>query len=387
MLEDEIVGQEQLLSQLKRAIDQSRIPHAQLFIDTEGFGGFALALYQAILLLYNSQQLYASVKQGKKLAQLAKHPDLHYVFPTIIQEKNSADTIERLLPNWYSFVENNLYGLTVDWVEWLQSGNKKAQIRVKDIASMQHKMNLKSFMGGAKVCVVWGVECIGIEAANKFLKILEEPPKNTFFMLISKEAKLLPTLVSRCQTHSVPPLSDETLKDFIKRNRWEDSLLEKVGSLGGSLNKLYRMVEESNQNPFESLLVSLLRASFSAKNNKGVVLDLMTWVESMVALEKEKQKGFILYSINMIRDAFLLNYNLRELTSFQSQTDFNINKLAPFVHHLNIKKMVFLFEETHHYLERNASAKMVFTDLCLQLTRLIHIKKESDLENTKKLEE
>ena len=96
---------------------------------------------QAILLLYNSQQLYASVKQGKKLAQLAKHPDLHYVFPTIIQEKNSADTIERLLPNWYSFVENNLYGLTVDWVEWLQSGNKKAQIRVKDIASMQHKMN------------------------------------------------------------------------------------------------------------------------------------------------------------------------------------------------------------------------------------------------------
>ena len=387
MLEDEIVGQEQLLSQLKRAIDQSRIPHAQLFIDTDGFGGFALALYQAILLLYDSQQLYASVKQEKKLAELAKHPDLHYVFPTIIQEKNSGDTIERFLPNWYSFVENNLYGLTLDWIEWLQSGNKKAQIRVKDIASIQYKMNLKSFMGGAKVCIIWGVECIGIEAANKFLKILEEPPKNTFFMLISKEAKLLPTLVSRCQVHSVPPLSDETLRDFIKRKKWKDSLLDDVGSLGGSLNKLYRLVEESNRNPFESLLVSLLRASFSAKNNKGIVLDLMTWVESMVALEKEKQKGFILFSIKVIRDAFLLNYNLKQITSFQSQTDFDITKFAPFVHNLNVKKMVLLFEETHHYLERNASARMVFTDLCLQLTRLIHVKKESDLENTKKLDE
>ena len=387
MLEDEIVGQERLLSQLKRAIDQNRIPHAQLFIDTDGFGGFALALYQAILLLYDSQQLFTSVKQGKKLAELAKHPDLHYVFPTIIQEKNSADTVERHLPNWYSFVENNLYGLTEDWIEWLQSGNKKAQIRVKDITSIQHKMNLKSFMGGAKVCVIWGLECIGIEAANKFLKILEEPPKNTFFMLISKEAKLLPTLMSRCQTHSVPPLSDETLKDFIKRNNWKDSLLDKVGSLGGSLNKLFLLVEESNRNPFESLLVNLLRASFSAKNNKGVVLDLMTWVESMVELEKEKQKGFILFSINVIRDAFLLNYNLKEIISFQPQTDFDITKFAPFVHYLNIKKIVVLFEETHHYLQRNASARMVFTDLCLQLTRLIHIKKESDLENTKKLDE
>ena len=387
MLDDEIVGQEQLLSQLKRAIDQGRIPHAQLFIDTNGFGGFALALYQAILLLYDSQQLFASVKQGKKLAELAKHPDLHFVYPTIIQEKGSADTVERLLPNWYSFIENNLYGLTSDWIEWLQCDNKKAQIRIKDIASMQHKMNLKSFLGGSRVCVVWAVECIGIEAANKFLKILEEPPKNTFFMLISKEAELLPTLVSRCQTHSVPPLSDETLKNFIKRKSWGNSLLEKVGSLGGSLNKLYRSVEELNQNPFESLLVNLLRGSFSAKNNKRVILDLMTWAESMAALEKEKQKGFILYSISVIRDAFLLNYNLRELTSFQSQTDFDIFKLAPFVHHLNIEKMVLLFEETHHYLERNASAKMVFTDLCLQLTRLIHIKKESDLENTKKLDE
>ena len=133
--------------------------------------------------------------------------------------------------------------------------------------------------------------------------------------------------------------------------------------------------------------ISIADGLFSAKNNKGVVLDLMTWVESMVALEKEKQKGFILFSIKVIRDAFLLNYNLKEITSFQSQTDFDITKLAPFVHHLNIKKMVLLFEETHHYLERSASTKMVFTDLCLQLTRLIHIKKDLDLEYTIKLDE
>lgn len=388
MLEQEIVGQEQLLAQLRRTVKQEQVPHAQLFIDVDGYGGLAIALYQAVLLLYTPEELEQAAIQQKKTATLALHPDLYFMFPTInVSGGPPKSYTQELLPQWQQFIKEEPYGLHADWMETLQAGNKQGQIGVKEVSAMQEKMNLKSFKGRAKVCLVWGAEKMNPAAANKFLKILEEPPQQTYFLLVSAEADLLPTILSRCQKHSLPPVSQEALEKFLSTKEWGNDLKQELSRFRGSVAKIYERGRQTEPKPYEELLILLLRTSFAAKGNKKVVLDLMAWVELLTPLDKENQKGFLDYSLSVLRDAFLLNYKLKQLTSFQSQKGFDLSKLAPYIHHLNIKAIVELFEKAHYYIGRNASAKMVFTDLALQLTRLLHTPKETHLVQTKKLDE
>jgi len=386
MLEQEIVGQEPLLSRLKKAVENSQVPHAQLFVDKNGYGGLALALYQAVLLLYSKELLSAATKQ-KSLAELSLHPDLYFLFPTISLGTSSKSNAEELLPRWQEFIKENLYGNHSDWMDWLEAGNKQAQIGVKEMSAMQERLSLKSYEGGAKICLVWGTEKMNLAAANKFLKLLEEPPKNTFFFLVSASAELLPTIISRCQPLMLPPIEPNVLIKTIEEKQWDPSLVQEIHQYKGSYRMLLQRATQEVSKPFEEMLIHLLRGAFAAKGNKKIVLDLMGWVDEVVRLDKEDQKSFLSYSLEVLRDAFMLNYALEELTTFQSRTDFDLNKLAPFVHHQNIGPLVTLFEQSHLYLSRNGNPKMVFTDVSLQMTRLIHTKKESDLVKTKKEDE
>ena len=387
MLEQEIVGQETLLSHLKNSVEKRQVPHAQLFIDRVGYGAMPLALYQAVLLLYDPETLNLASKQQKTLADLALHPDLHFLFPTISLGTGSKSNAEELLPRWQEFIKEKPYGNHFDWMDWLEAGNKQAQIGVKEMATLQERLNLKSYKGGAKICIVWGVEKMNPSASNKFLKTLEEPPQKTYFFLLSASTELLPTIVSRCQSILLPPISTKALLKTIEDHQWDVSLAQEIHRCKGSYRALLHRATEVVAKPFEEMLIKLLRCAFAAKGNKKIVLDLMAWVEEIVRFDKEDQKEFLSYSVEVLRDAFMLNYALEELTTFRSKINFDLAKLAPFVHHFNVAPMVSLFEQSHFYIRRNASAKMVFADLSLQLTRLIHTKKESDLAKTKKLEE
>lgn len=387
MLEQEIVGQETLISTLKYSVKKNQVPHAQLFIDRDGYGGLALALFQAVLLLYEPEALNKALEQKKQLADLALHPDLHFLYPTINIGSNTKSNVQELLPHWQRFIKEKPYGNHSDWMDLLEAGNKQAQIGVKEMASMQERLSLKSYEGNAKICIIWGAEKINLASANKFLKTLEEPPQHTFFFLLSATTELLPTIISRCQSLILPPISKKALVKAIEDRQWDAALVQDLNQCKGSYRTLLNRATEAMVKPFEEMLIRLLRCAFAAKGNKKIVLDLLAWVDDVVGFDKEDQKEFLSYSVEVLRDAFMLNYALDELTSFRSKTGFNLSKLAPFVHHLNLSALVSLFEDSHFYIGRNANAKMIFTDLSLQLTRLIHTKGESDLPKTKKLEE
>jgi len=204
-----------------------------------------------------------------------------------------------------------------------------------------------------------------------FLKLLEEPPKDTFFILIAEEEEgVLPTIASRCQHIRVGPIQKEDLKKTLSV---DDVQAERLLSLAdGDYHRLQLLLAENQESEYEALLVSGLRNAFKARGNKSVVSDLMSWSSDLSALGREEQKAFLSYGVQFFRDAFLLNYSLHDLVHFSSKSNFDLSKLAPYIHSENILDLIQLFEKSQYHIQRNASPKMLFSDLALKLTRLLN---------------
>jgi DNA polymerase-3 subunit delta' len=212
---------------------------------------------------------------------------------------------------------------------------------------------------------------MNIHASNAFLKLLEEPPQDSYFILIAEESEvLLPTLLSRCQHISLGPIQAEALKEVIPA-KYENSK-QMVTLADGDYSRLQLLLQENQNTQHELLLVNALRKAFKARGNKAIVQDLMNWSRDVAALGREEQKAFLSFGIQFFRDAFLLNYKLDNIVYFQPNTDFDLKKLAPFVNNTNILDLIALFENTHYHILRNGSAKMLFSNLALKLTRLIN---------------
>jgi DNA polymerase-3 subunit delta' len=222
--------------------------------------------------------------------------------------------------------------------------------------------------------VLWGLEKMNAAAANAFLKLLEEPPDNTYFILLCEsDENVLPTVLSRCQEITLGPIEESALARMIPEN--QNNNLQLLKQAGGNYGKLLFLISDKEEKIYEAFLVQGLRAAFKAKGNKNVVVDLMSWANELALLGREKQKAFLRFGIQFFRDAFLKNYRLNELVHHKSETGFDMNKLAPFIHSENILELTALFEEQHYYIQRNANAKMMFAEMSLQLTRLINIPK------------
>jgi DNA polymerase-3 subunit delta' len=208
------------------------------------------------------------------------------------------------------------------------------------------------------------------EASNAFLKLLEEPPKKTFFILVAESSdQLLATLLSRCQLVPLPPIDENELLDTLEEDIPNREGLVKQAE--GDYRKLSLLVGNSQNKAVEALLIKVLRTSLRVRGDNTAIVELMSWAGEISVLGREEQKTFLQYGIRFIRDAFLLNYSLGDLVHFKSENGFDINKLGPFVNSENINELITLFEKSNYHITRNANAKMVFTELSLQLTRLL----------------
>jgi DNA polymerase-3 subunit delta' len=378
MFINQIIGQDSLKEKLISSLDSSQIPHSQCFIDSSGRGGLALAIAVALEILWSEKDLAPHTNKGKEASFFLEHPDLHLVFPVATSVSvSSKPKCSDYVKQFRSFVGKTPYGGSNDWMLSIGSENKQGNISVDEIDLLFKALNLKSFSGGAKVCVLWGVDKLNIQSANKLLKLIEEPPDKTFFIFVAaNELDLLPTIKSRCQLSSLKPLRTNIIKDELVHKGCEENLAafyaaNAEGSLGRALES-FQNIEQ--QKEYETLFVQCLRGAFKASGNKSVVIDLMSWANTIGALGRTLQKEFLLYSLHFIRQALLVSYQANSLVHFQSLTGFEIEKFAPFVHSGNAQELIELLEETCYAVDRNANGKILFSDFAMRMTRILNKK-------------
>ena len=369
---DNILGYDTIKNYLQASVEAGRIPHAQLFVASEGQGGLPMAIAYASLILSQDNP-----RAEAQCAQLA-HPDLHFAFPTATNDKVKKDPISSLfMDEWRTFVKEQPYGSLFDWLVFLGIEKKQANIGVNEAKEITNKLALKSFEGGYKVMIIWMAEKMNPEASNKLLKLLEEPADKTLFLLVVEdENALLDTIKSRCQILRFPPLSEKAIKEELITRGLADAEATKIALRAqGNFNKALQLMDnkESEEATFERWFIAWVRTAYRARGNKASIQGLLQWSDEINTVGREVQKQFLQYCAEVFRQAFLLNYTASGLVYMQfADPTFQLAKFAPFIHGNNIEAIHNLLEEAQLHVERNGNGKVIFTDLAIKLTRLLH---------------
>ena len=378
----EIIGQQHIKNHLMFSAKNGRIPHAQLFIAPEGSGALPIAIaYAQYIICRNTADENEGGKPScnLKFDQL-QHPDLHFVYPVASNDEVKSNPVsDDFLTTWMDFIKNTPYGSLNDWYEAIGIQKKQGNISVHEAANILKKLSLKSYEGGYKVMIVWMAEKMNTEAANKLLKLLEEPNDKTVFILIAEDEKaILQTILSRCQVLHFNTLSENDIfQGLIEMENCEEADAHSIakqaqGNYNAALKIRYDVAEEY---PFDEWFVSWVRSAFKANKNARVVLDLVKWSEEISAIGREKQKQFLNHCMELFRQALLLNYSTPGLVYIQPKAEnFKLENFAPFVNENNILEIFQELEDAIYHIERNGNAKVILTDLSIKLTRLIHKK-------------
>ncbi|WP_372754183.1 ATP-binding protein [Mariniflexile sp.] len=380
----DILGQEHLKNHLTQSVDNGRIPHAQLFVGPEGSGTLPMAIAYAQYVLCNN--INGENGTGNDSCNLKfnnfSHPDLHFAFPVTTSDKAKSHPVSsHYLEEWRQLLKEQPYGNLFDWYKILGVDNKQGQIGVDEAQDIVKALALKSYEGSYKVMLIWMAEKMNSSCANKLLKLIEEPPNKTIFILIAEdEGQIINTIRSRCQVLHFPPLAEEVIKNgLINQFNLEASVAAKIAhQANGNYNKACDLVyHDSEDSQFETWFIFWIRSAFKAKGNKAAIHDLITWSEDISKTGRETQKQFLNFCLDFFRQALLLNYNATDLVFFEPKTEkFKLENFAPFIHGNNIMEISDELQDAIYHIERNGNSKIILTDLSIKLTRLLHKKAE-----------
>jgi DNA polymerase-3 subunit delta' len=326
-----------------------------------------------------SENTTGSESCNVKFANLS-HPDLHFVFPVAtVGSVKKHPVSSYFLSEWRNFFLEHPYGSLFDWYKFLGVDNKQGQINVHEAADINKALSLKSFEGGYKVMIIWMADKLNTQAANKLLKLIEEPPSKTLFILISDdEEHIINTIRSRCQVIHFPPLSENDItKGLIRQYNISDQEASKVSRQAeGCYNRAIEILnKDSDDDQFEMWFIDWVRNAFKAKGNKAAILELMAWAEDISKTGRETQKLFLHFCIDFFRQALMFNYGAHDLVLVETKSSgFKLANFAPYVHNNNILDIYEALQDAIYHIERNGNAKIILTDLSIKLTRLLHAK-------------
>ena len=375
----DIIGQESTIQRLQDSFHQNRLAHAQLFIGKDGYGPLPLAIAYANYILTESSKDKASCKI--KCDQLT-HPDLHFAFPVSTNEIIKKHPISKLfISDWRKFIKTHPYGSLFEWLQHIGIDNKQGLIKVDEAKEVMKTLALKPFESDYKIMIIWKAEKLNTEAANKLLKLIEEPNRNTLFLLVvEQEEELIQTIRSRCQAIYINPIEESSLSNYLVSNH---QLIESNAKIlahqsQGNYNEALQIIEHSEYHDlFEKWFITWVRAAFKAKGNPSVIKDLIDWSGEIAGVGRETQKQFLDYCMQFFRQALLYNYQAKELVFLNEQVkNFKFDAFSGYVHSGNIHQIAKTLEDAIYHIERNGNAKIILLDASIQLTRWLHVKEQ-----------
>ena len=383
MFFEQVIGQKDTQERLLQLVREERLPHALMLCGPAGCGKLALAIgFAKVLLAGDGQQPSANT-----LAMLDKleHPDLHFTYPTIklpsmgSEHKPVSDDFAR---EWHELITAGPYFTMAQWLEQMGGENQQAIITAGESDALIRKLSLKSSQGGYKVSIVWLPERMNIECANKILKLLEEPPHQTVFIMVCQEPdRLLETIRSRVQRIDMRRIDDNDIRQaLMERRGLSEDQAQRISRManGNWLAALEMLGADSENDYFLQLFQTLMRQAYLRN-----VKEIKAWSEQMATLGRERQKRFLEYFLRLVRENFMYNFqqsvgetspaahDAKELCYMtQNEEDFARN-FARFINEANILPITDLATRCIRDIGQNANAKIVFFDMALQMIVLL----------------
>lgn len=367
----EVIGQDEAKERLMQMVAEDRVPHAMLLCGPQGSGKMALALAFASYLLCQSHtddDACGTCRQCKMVEQWA-HPDLHFAFPVIRPKGTGSEhkmSSEDFMKEWRTLLLGGSYFTMSQWLSVMNAANQQAQMGVGESEAMLRQLSMKSSQGGYKVCVIWLPERMNGECANKMLKVIEEPPEKTVFIMVSEEPeRLLETIRSRTQRIDIKRISQESMEQALIERRGVDADMAKRiarAANGSWLNALEELDEDNEKKQFLELFITLMRLAYSRK-----IKDLKLWSENVAALGREKQKRMLTYFMRLVRENFMYNFQQPQLCYMTRDEENFARNFARFINEANVIEMTELMNRAMRDIGQNANAKIVFFDLCTHI--------------------
>jgi DNA polymerase-3 subunit delta' len=376
----DIQGNDGVKRFLIHSVKENRISHGQLFLGPPGSGKLSMAIAYAQYISCKNRTETDSCGVCPSCIKFQKliHPDLHFVYPVVTSASAKKPVSDDYIAQWRQFVLKSMYHGIDDWYDFIGSENAQGAIFAQESQEIIRKLNLKTFEGEYKVMIIWMAEKMNETAANKLLKMLEEPPAKTLFVLIAEnEEQLLTTIRSRVQLVKFSALSTIETSKALEREFPESSKenIQNASILsGGDFLEAVSMLKQfqvGEGNPDFEMFTALMRESFSSHYDKIIKLS-----DDLSKLGREKQKRFFDYCQRMIRECFMFSSVSKELVRMTPQETAFAEKFAPFIHLRNISNLTELFSEASRNIERNAYGKLVFTDLAIKVSAQLHVKKQ-----------
>ena len=393
MLFRDVIGQAATKKHLAEMVEQNRLGHALLFLGKEGSGALplALAFAQYVVSLPKPSAIVEDLFGGMTALEPAPsfippdsigeqaafqradqliHPDLHFTYPVIPRKPGEKPTSADYITEWRDFIKSNPYGNVYDWLQFIGAENKQGNITADECNDIIRQLSLKSFESEYKVLLLWMPEYLGKEG-NKLLKLIEEPPPNTLFILVAEnDEQILPTILSRCQLVKITMLENMEIEQALTdRAKASPEIARQIaGICEGNYREAIQLMQHAGED-WQSLLREWLNATL-----KGGPIAQIKFSEEVSKLGREKQKQFLRYFNHLLEQSIRIKVLGADLVLLEeNEKDFaqRLNKIA------SVSQQQAIIEEldrASYYIERNANGKMLFQALTIKLYHIIQNK-------------
>lgn len=372
----EVIGQETVKRRLMQMVSEERVPHALLLCGPHGCGKMATGMaFASYLLTEGSVKTNPRfpIRNSEAMLRQWEHPDLHFSFPAIKRAGMSADhqpVSKDFIKEWRLLLKQGPYFTISQWMNQMDAANQQAIITGAESDELAGKLSLKSSLGGYKVAVVWLPERMNPTSANKLLKLLEEPPRQTIFIMVSEEPeKLLETIRSRTQRIDMKRLEEEEIRlALTQRCGIDGDAATRIARVAhGSWQNALNALDAGNENRlFLDMFMMLMRLAYMRN-----VKELKKWSEAVSAYGRERQRRMIAYFSRQIRENFIYNFRKPELSYMTVEEENFSKKFSPFINEANVTEIYGLLERADRDIGQNANAKIVFYDLSLKMIVLL----------------
>ncbi len=362
----EVVGQSDVKDYLVEAIRQDRLSHAMLFLGPSGYGSLALALALAQYLLCENPEDGDSCGKCSQCHKSSRfiHADIHFTYPTIGSQVTSID----LIKEWRQFLSSGFYQGVQDWLHMLGGENKQGNITKAECSRILKALSLKTYEGRYKIQIVWMAEYLGVQG-NRLLKMIEEPPDNTVFILIAEDQdSILNTILSRCQLVSIKPASDDVIMSHLKiqRSDLDEKALERIVFLAnGNVGAALKLADNPEQVVANNWL-DWMRITY-----KGSGIDMVKWTDEFNKINRESQKNFMQYGLHFVREMLLTKVDEHHEIRLPEKEAFALRRLVNLVDLESIQEIVETIDASIYHLARNANVRILMLDLSIGMHYLL----------------